>query len=391
MRESIKKIINEVLGVPSGVLDSSEKLYGIIGKKLSKIIDLSDEEWEMEFRTNLEILDFNIKKIDLTIKFVETDMLDKVAVASMAFGNQSKFSDTKFVLINVIDPTRISLSITFAGPERSTEQDMINCFKETKNDFISSLAHELTHAVNFFKKGRSSVKSIASYAGYQRTSFPFKPIQDFLHYLYFIHSIENIVRPSEVASLMKSENIDKEKFYDFLLNNTTYKMLQSINNFSYINMREELKRDYKNVKEFLKQIDVDVKPLKTKDDLVTELLRIVYINLVNNSVKTVQSMMTNNFLESFLGFQGEKNKFFDKMIKFFSRFDKNPEEFYLYEEKNFKYVSEKMMKKLIKLYDLAKTNPSSIKNWELHHKINRTGEQFETELMFKPKKNKKQY
>jgi hypothetical protein len=50
MRESIKKIINEVLGVPSGVLDSSEKLYGIIGKKLSKIIDLSDEEWEMEFR-----------------------------------------------------------------------------------------------------------------------------------------------------------------------------------------------------------------------------------------------------------------------------------------------------------------------------------------------------
>ncbi len=47
------------------------------------------------------------------------------------------------------------------------------------------------------------------------------------------------------------------------------------------------------------------------------------------------------------------------------------------------------MKKLVKLYDLANVNPSSIKNWELHHKINKTGEQFETEIRFKPKKIKK--
>jgi len=38
------------------------------------------------------------------------------------------------------------------------------------------------------------------------------------------------------------------------------------------------------------------------------------------------------------------------MIKFFSRFDKDPKKFYLYEEKNFKYVSSLMMKKIIKKY-----------------------------------------
>lgn len=389
MKETIKKIINEVLGVPSGVLESSEKLYNLIVKKIPTIDDLSDKEWEFNFRTNLQIIDFNIKNIKLKVEFIETDRVDEVKIISMAFANQSTFSDTEFVLVNVIDPNRISLSVTFAGPENTTEDDVINCFKENKEEFISSLSHELTHAINFFKKGKTSVKSMASYAGYQKTNFPFEPIQNFLHYLYFIHSIENIVRPSEVASLMRSGKIDRNKFYDFLLNNKTYTMLQRINQFSYQQMREELKKEHKDVKKFLKAIDVDVTPLKTPDELVTELLRIVYVNLVNKSLSTVKDMMTNNFLESFLGFQGEKDKFFDKMINFFTRFDKNPENFYLYEEKNFKYVSEKMMKKLVKLYDLANVNPSSIKNWELHHKINKTGEQFETEIKFKPKKIKK--
>ena len=389
MKETIKKIINEVLGVPSGVLESSEKLYKSIAKKIPTIDDLSDREWEFNFRTSLQIIDFNIKNIKLKVEFIETDKVDEVKIISMAFSNQSTFSDTEFVLVNIIDPNTISLSVTFAGPENTTEDDVINCFKENKEEFISSLSHELTHAVNFFKTGKTSVKSMASYAGYQKTSFPFNPIQDFLHYLYFIHSIENLVRPSEVASLMRLGKIDREKFYEFLLNNKTYNMLQKINQFSYQQMREELKKEHKDVKQFLKIINVDVTPLKTPDEIVTELLRIVYINLVNNSLSTVKDMMTNNFLEAFLGFQGEKDKFFNKMLNFFTRFDKNPENFYLYEEKNFKYVSEKMMKKLVKLYDLANVNPSSIKNWELHHKINKTGEQFETEIKFKPKKIKK--
>jgi len=32
--------------------------------------------------------------------------------------------------------------------------------------------------------------------------------------------------------------------------------------------------------------------------------------------------------------------------------------------------------------DMAKTNNSSIRNWDLHHKINKSGEQFETKLRY---------
>jgi len=55
------------------------------------------------------------------------------------------------------------------------------------------------------------------------------------------------------------------------------------------------------------------------------------------------------------------------------------------EEKKFKRISEIMMKKLSKLYSMAKDEKSSIKNWDLHHKINRTNENIQSEYKFNRK------
>lgn len=46
-------------------------------------------------------------------------------------------------------------------------------------------------------------------------------------------------------------------------------------------------------------------------------------------------------------------------------------------------MSEEMMKKLSKLYSLIKTKKSSIKNWDLHQKINKSGEEIEIDLKYK--------
>ncbi len=51
--------------------------------------------------------------------------------------------------------------------------------------------------------------------------------------------------------------------------------------------------------------------------------------------------------------------------------------------KKFKIISEKMMKKISKLFAMAKVDKSSIKDWDLHNKINKTGEQLETEIKYK--------
>jgi hypothetical protein len=384
MKELIRKIIREAQGVPEGILDSAEKLYDLSFSKLKRY-NPSNGEKIYNIKTNMDISDYNIQKIILKIDFTETDQVDEVVLLSMAFGNRSEFDDSSFKLINVISPNEISVSISMAGPEDTENSDLLDFFVKEKAEMTSSLSHELQHAFNFYKQGSESLKGMAQYAGYQRTSFPFKPIQDFLHYLYFIHNVENLVRPTEVASFMKSGDVDKQGFYDFILNNKTYKILKKINNFTYEGLREELKSDIPKIDHFFDRIDLEDIP-ETDDGKVDELLRIVYINLVNNSLQATKGMMTNNFLEQFLGFIGDKDKFFDKMIKFFSRFDKDPKQFYIYEEKNFKYVSNIMMKKIIKVYALAKENPKSIKDWELHQKINNTNENIDLDYKFKTKK-----
>jgi hypothetical protein len=194
--------------------------------------------------------------------------------------------------------------------------------------------------------------------------------------------VENIVRPIEVASMMKTGEIDREGFYDFITNDRVYKMMKEINSYSYQQLRNELEEDVSRIAHFLKQIGVK-RNFKTSDEVIDELLRIVYINLMNHTIETVKEMITQSPLEEILGFIGNKERFFNRLVNSFTKYEESPEKFFMKEEKNMKRVTEKMMKKLIKLYDLAKINPKSIQNWELHHKINRTGEQFETKLKFK--------
>jgi len=389
MRHLIKKILKEAVGVPKGILESSETLYNEVLSELQNIPDELENETDFEIETDLFISDLNINDVFLTISFEEYDKLSEVEYYSMAVAQGTVFNNRVLKLEAQIVPGQVKMFINLAGPEGTTKKEIIELFERKSKEIISSLSHELGHSYNDYKKKYKSIKEVPSYAGIASTSFPFHSIHKFLHYVYFTHAIENLVRPIEVSSLMRSGNIDKEGFYDFLTNNETYKMLKKINNFSYEGMREELKRDSEVVKIFLKRIGVEnVESLKNDDELVDELLRIVYVNLTNNTIVKVKEMMTSNQLEEIIGFIGKKEKIFYDMIDYFNKFEKNIKGFYLNEEKKMKKVSEKMMKKLSKLWSLAKEKNLSIKNWDLHHKINRTGEQFETELKFKGHSNR---
>ena len=61
------------------------------------------------------------------------------------------------------------------------------------------------------------------------------------YFLYFITTIENLVRPSEIYSQMKEGNISREDFLEFISSNTTYQTLKKINNFSVNDMISTLK------------------------------------------------------------------------------------------------------------------------------------------------------
>jgi hypothetical protein len=388
MKGIIKNILNEALGVPEGILESAERLYKMCFSRISKITDpilngSDEEDYKFIIRSNFKISDYTFTKINLTINFVETDQVDTVELYSMGINHRSQFNDRLLKLITIMSPNEVSISIQFALTDTAKISDVIELCKRSKDIMTASLSHELKHAYDHYKKPTQSITQISKYQGLQKTGFQIKPISLFLYYLYFVHGVENLVRPTELSSLMKSNKIGKKDFYDFLTNSKMYTMMRDINNFTYEGLKSELKDYIPQIDEILNR--VSEKTFNTDEEKIDEILRLVYVNLINNTLNTTKSIMVNNVFESMLGFSGEKDELFRKIVKSVLKFEDNEKKFYLFEEKKFKHISGIMMKKLSKLYSMAKDEKSSIKNWDLHHKINRTNENIQSEYKFKRK------
>ena len=386
MKGIIKNTLNEALGVPEGILESAERLYLMCFNRIVKITDpilngSKKEEYNFTIKSNFKISDYTFTEISLSIDFVEVDQVDLVELYSMAFGHQSKFNDRSLKLVTIVSPNEVKISIKFALTETAKISDVIELCKRSKDIMTASLAHELKHAYDHYKKPTESIPKMSRYHGAQQTGVPIKPISVFLHYLYFVHGIENLVRPTEFSSLMKSSKISKKDFYNFLTNSEMYTMMRDINNFTYEKLKSELKNYIPQIDGVLNRFTNET--FDTDEEKIDEILRIVYVNLVNNTLNTTKSIMSNNFFEGLMGFQGKKNEVFRKIVNYVMRFENNEKKFYLYEEKKFKHISGIMMKKLSKLYSMEKDEKSSIKNWDLHHKINRTNENIQSEYNFK--------
>jgi translation elongation factor EF-G len=121
---------------------------------------------------------------------------------------------------------------------------------------------------------------------------------------------------------------------------------------------------------------------------IIKFLEIVYINLVNKKLDLFMDMTRNKSEEfrslfsslfgSTLGGEEEKiedqkvDKVRQKFYNFIIKYRDRPVDFFKDEIENYSYNANKMIKKLSKLYDMAKDDENvneSIINWELHQKL----------------------
>ncbi len=79
----------------------------------------------------------------------------------------------------------------------------------------------------------------------------------------------------------------------------------------------------------------------------------------------------------------------NKFLSYVMKYEKNPTKFFEDEIENFQYIANKMIKKISKVYALAKDDEpvsESIINWELHQKVREQKygvRKIETEYKFK--------
>ena len=369
MRDLIKKILREEVGVPSGIADSAQKLYNDIISRLKRKAITGNSNFILTFKnTNgkysfSDYQDFENIKVEFEFDgYSETDTHIGILILGLGHNGQSQL-DNGFKLTNV-DTDNIKLSINLAIPESINEVDnkiIIKTLEDNRQMIISSLSHELKHAYDGYKKPTETVKTRAAYSAYSNTRFSIEEINEFVYYLYFITAIENLVRPSEIYSLMQQGEISQKDFLNFISSNRTYSTLKKINEFSLDKLIESLKQKPEQVDDLLSNVE-DYEMPDSIDEKINDLLKVIYLELQKKTLQRAHSMLTNNFFEAMFGLSDEKMKFLNSFESEILKFKNNPLKYFEFQEKKFKFVSEKMMKQLSKLYSLAKPNPIKLVN-----------------------------
>lgn len=368
------------MGVPSGIVPAAKDLYESIIQHM-KTLDQSsaDERYEFEIDKSFEIGGIKIESINFLLECSATYLkIDTPIVASFGVMEKSDMVVNHNVFIKNRVDTTPNIRMIVAVPENGWDLGMVvNLMINTKIKMISSLSHELKHWFDAQKKSITSVKSIGDYQTYSNSRFGLPPIDDFMHILYFTTEAENLVRPSELAAKIDAGEISKDQFIDFLKNDDLINNVLKLKNFSIKNLKSELESHLSEISDIISSVGGDPSELD-ESEMIDRMLELFFITLINNKLGTYQSMLSPSFMEMFGNGGGRNNdtvlkkeQHFNKLVVDIGKKFKNYKQFFDYQEKMITFVGNKMYRKLVKLYDMAKTNKNSIKNWDLHHKINK--------------------
>jgi hypothetical protein len=390
--ENQLRLITEALGVPNNILEAADMLYDVVERDI-KSIDSIEDEYEFDGEIEFELGDKHKVMIDsYTLKVKIEEIEDQEGVLDIiSMGMAGGFGFNRDVYMKETEPsTTLELTITFAVGEDWEPEGLIQKMEEDRVEHVASLAHEIKHKYDKQSKKFGLIGPDALYQATQRRSNFGIPVLDrvFFRYMYYIHGIENLVRPVEVASLMKSKNITKSQFREFLENSRVFRELIEIKNFTFEDFITQLKENEDRLDALLNHIGEDPSDM-TIDQKIDRVLEVAYIDLVNNRMEMFVRMTEHHMdnmikfgaqlgvLPSHLDKHVEKLEKTDeirqKFLSYVMKYEKNPTKFFEDEIENFQYIANKMIKKISKVYALAKDDKQpveeSILNWELYQKV----------------------
>ena len=408
--ENQLRLITEALGVPNNILEAADMLYDVVERDI-KSIDSIEDEYEFDGEIEFELGDKHKVMIDSYELKVNIETIDGeegvLDIISMGMGGSFAFN--RDVFMKETEPsTTLELTITFAVGENWEPEGLIRKMEEERDEQVASLAHEIKHKYDKQSKQFGLIGPDAIYQATQRRGNFGIPVLDrvFFRYMYYIHGIENLVRPVEVASLMKSKNITKSQFREFIENSRVYRELVEIKNFTFEDFINQLKENEDRLDALINHIGEDPSDM-TIDQKIDRVLEVAYIDLVNNRMEMFVRM-TEHHMDDMIKFgsqlgllpkhlekgvkQLEKtDEIRQKFLSYVMKYEKNPTKFFEDEIENFQYIANKMIKKISKVYALAKDDKpvsESIINWELHQKVREQKygkRKIETEFKFKKK------
>lgn len=360
-----EQFTNESLGVPENLVNSAKLIYDKIINQISysgKAKYIMNRNYSLV--DQFTVGDHTFNRINFRMSIRIDPRITQVTLAGANETSRSVTSPNLKRLRNVSDPTEVEMEFVFANDTVDFDAAEIkNYLIDKRHELIGTISHELKHAYDRVKKRVTSSVKRAEYTAHSGIGFgEIEPISDFFNHFYFVHEIENLVRASEVAGEMESIGITQKEFYNFITNNDLFKRLSKLRTYTYENLRKDLVPYLPVIKDILTNRIDPPKPIdgNTDDEIIDEILRIAYVYLATKRISNVSHLVEPDPMVMAFSYDVLKkfNEFMQKYVNSVKKYESDPTEFYEKEARNFRYISEKMIKKISKLYAMAKANES---------------------------------
>ena len=390
--------LNEAVGVPTGITDLAQKLYDSIIERLGMknilfnrevsdkyTVDANEIELSFDLALSGKINDFEINEFNIKILIDEVNRKDSNNAGIIgAYFNPNTKIDRKNFHIEYLSDGKINLGIKFDFPwSRSTKKDfwtksVKDILLSNKAQVVSTLGHELMHSYDLsFIKGGKDFEDVAKYSAISKLRFGIPAVDEFFYYLYFISKTESIVRSAEIASRMEVQGVTKDDFLNFITNNKTWKILKEMSEWTYQKFDEKLLESIDSIRDRLESSDIRVDN-QSDEEVIETLKDLILNNIIGSKLDSLSGLLrdpkydSDPFLELLTGKKAEedpdldiKNDFFQNFLKNLKKDIKNSDYYFSNKEKMFKFESKKLLKKISKLFSMAKDTKTN----KLHSKI----------------------
>jgi len=371
---SLRNLTLEALGIPDNILEVNEDIYNEMVKELESISSKkisSTPKYTVTVKGPFTISDFTFNSVSIKIT-IEKGPFKEVKITNANFQYSSgleKQTKYKRIITSPSSLIDITLNLTISTPDNfydtSTWGDIVNFLEgQDKVKAISTLAHELMHSFNNYKRSKAtglkqgtSAQDKIKYRSFLDSDTGIENIDLFLFYLYYTTYTENLVRPVEFAARLKSKNVTKKDFLQALREDGIYKRLKQARFLTYDIIVRSLLEDFTAldaIKEWLVKNKIDIDK-KTDEEVVELFMDYVYNNVTVNRLELYAKYLDSNTpLTDFLGItQGQikqdKQEAFNEIKSKLDKY-KTAKEFFNAEEKVMKVNAKKTLRRLAKLY-----------------------------------------
>lgn len=377
MSTIMESLIVEKMGVPDNISETAEEIYNQILSSFTNIKYVDKQgEWRNEIHGTYQVSDFNFDVIDLFIVFTPIKAAHETVLGNMGSGNDLDMDlDTfKITFNNTKGVIHLIITFYYNPTNKNFIADSYKILQKDPHQHIAILSHELLHAYHTYKKKYSTSRKESDYqvfsSGMGIEELP--TVNVFIGTLYYLSEDENLTRPSQIASEIRTRKITKSQFRDFLLKHPIYQKLNQIKNYTWDNFRRDFWNDIKNHTELRG---------RNEEEIFNAVLNSVFTYITNAKIRGYKEFLSSEAaktamkstgdmqkMSSFLNGKYERNvnNEFHKYIN--STYgDKNAARFFENTIKMFNFVANELLKKISKLYDMAKDDTNQV---DINSKIN---------------------